>query len=336
MTITQTQLNYALALRDLTNPAMGQHAMQQLIIDITDSLQSKWQSDRRTERGQAVVPVSDNYDRLYYPTDGVARDKRYTRYVTDDGILRTQMSAVIPNALQQLTATDPDTLLVCPGLVYRRDVKDSLHVAEPHQLDLWRICYRQQMGDDDLSQMIDLVVAAVLPTWQYRKTKTKHPYTLNGIEVEVLDPKTKTWVEVGECGLALPQLLTDNGLDSKQWSGLAMGLGLDRLLMLRKGINDIRLLRSNDPRVVSQMQDLNPYKEVSTYPPVKRDISIAVSAGILVEELTEQLEAELSNTEWEMIEAVELISQTPAKDLPIIARQRIGLGKTQDNVLLRA
>ena len=76
--------------------------------------------------------------------------------------------------------------------------------------------------------------------------------------------------------MALPDLLRENGLDPARVTGLAMGLGLDRLLMLRKGMNDIRLLRSDDPRVVEQMLDLSPYRPVSDQPAIRRDLSIAV------------------------------------------------------------
>jgi phenylalanyl-tRNA synthetase alpha chain len=67
------------------------------------------------------------------------------------------------------------------------------------------------------------------------------------------------WVEIGECGLAHPDVLASAGRNPREWTGLAMGLGLDRLLMLRKGMPDIRLLRSTDPRIAGQMQDLAPH-----------------------------------------------------------------------------
>jgi phenylalanyl-tRNA synthetase alpha chain len=82
------------------------------------------------------------------------------------------------------------------------------------------------------------------------------------------------WVEVWECGLAHPAVLARAGLAGR--TGLALGLGLDRLLMLRKGIPDVRLLRSADPRIASQMADLAPYRPVSAMPPVRRDLSVAV------------------------------------------------------------
>jgi phenylalanyl-tRNA synthetase alpha chain len=73
------------------------------------------------------------------------------------------------------------------------------------------------------------------------------------------------WVEVWECGLADPGVLAAAGLAGH--SGLALGMGLDRMLMLIKGIPDIRLLRSADPRIAHQMRDLARYQPVSSMPP---------------------------------------------------------------------
>src|SRR5215469_2499230 len=90
------------------------------------------------------------------------------------------------------------------------------------------------------------VVEAVLPGKAYRCNETIHPYTMNGLEVEVLIGKR--WVEVLECGEIHPCLLNESNLPSQTWSGLAIGVGLDRLIMLIKQIDDIHLLRSTDPR----------------------------------------------------------------------------------------
>ncbi len=94
------------------------------------------------------------------------------------------------------------------------------------------------------------------------------------LQIDVLEGGE--WVEIGECGLAHPRLLAECGHDPGRVTGLAMGLGLDRLLMLRKGIPDIRLLRSSDPRISRQLLDLEPYRAVSSMPPVRRDLSLAL------------------------------------------------------------
>jgi hypothetical protein len=76
---------------------------------------------------------------------------------------------MIPPALRRMAAQPAeDVLLVCPGLVYRRDSIDRLHTGEPHQLDLWRLARSQQLAGSDLQHMIALVVRALLPDREYR------------------------------------------------------------------------------------------------------------------------------------------------------------------------
>jgi phenylalanyl-tRNA synthetase alpha chain len=253
--LTQDQLRRALTLADLTDPAYGPHCMQQLVAGATDALRARWGCPVLVHRASRVVAVADNYDALGYPPDGPARQGRYTRYLDARRLLRSQTSAAIPSALRELAPTAPDDILVCvPGLVYRRDVIDRLHVGEPHQLDLWRVSARP-MGPGDLDAMVATVVDALLPGAQWRAIPASHPYTERGREVEVL--AGGEWVELLECGLAHPDVLAAGGL--RGHSGLAMGIGLDRATMLRKGIGDIRPLRSDDPRVAGQMGDLSAY-----------------------------------------------------------------------------
>ena len=142
------------------------------------------------------------------------------------------------------------------------------------------------------------------------------------------------WVEVLECGVANPALLRDSGLDPRRWSGLAMGMGLDRLLMLRKGIPDIRLLRDGDPRVEGQMLDLEPWRPVSNQPPQRRDLSIAVDADTTPEEIGDRIRAAMRE-DADVLEDVAVISETPFAALPDAARERIGIVAGQKNVLLR-
>src|SRR5512142_3076654 len=115
--LTPEALARALALRDLTDPAQGRHAMQDLLRGLTAALTGRWRCPAMVERRSPVVSVADNYDRLHYPPDGVAREARYTRYVDGDSVLRTPTSALTPPLLRRLAAAPPpDVLLVCPGL----------------------------------------------------------------------------------------------------------------------------------------------------------------------------------------------------------------------------
>jgi phenylalanyl-tRNA synthetase alpha chain len=322
----------AVTLRDLTDPAEGPHAMQRLVDRIRDALTSLWGREARVHRAHPVVPLEHNYDRLHYPPDGAARDARYTRYVSETTVLRTQTSAMIPALLREVAADPPgDGVLMCPGLVYRRDQIDRLHTGEPHQMDVWRIT-RRRMGIADLHEMVDAVLGAVLPGVEHRLNPSPHPYTLGGVEIEVR--AGDEWVEVGECGLALPAILDEAGLPSSLWSGLAMGLGLDRLLMLAKGIDDIRILRSADPRVAAQMLGLAPYQPVSSQPPIRRDLSVAVDASRTPEELGDRVRQALGER-VESLESVEVLTETEYDAVPPPARARIGQQPGQKNVLVR-
>lgn len=322
----------AVTLRDLTDPAQGPHAMQQLIHRIHDALRARWGCEVRVHRAHPAVPVEHNYDRLHYPPGGAARDARYTRYVSETTVLRTQTSAMIPPLLAWVAHDPPgDVLLACPGLVYRRDEIDRLHTGEPHQMDLWRVV-RGRVGVTELREMVAAVMEAVLPGREYRLNAADHPYTTDGVEIEVR--AGDAWVEVGECGLTLPAILDEAGLPTSRYSGLAMGLGLDRLLMLVKGMDDIRILRSTDPRITAQMLDLQPYRPVSSQPPVRRDLSIAVAADRTPEEMGDRVRRALGER-VESLESVQVLSETPYDRLPPAARERIGMAPGQKNVLVR-
>ncbi|WP_213450530.1 tRNA ligase subunit PheS family protein [Rhizomonospora bruguierae] len=117
-------------------------------------------------------------------------------------------------------------------------------------------------------------------------------------------------------------------------SGLAMGVGLDRLTMLAKGIPDVRLLRSVEPRVAAQMVDLSPYRPVSAMPPIRRDLSLAVDAALDTELLGDRVRDLLGERAGAVEEAI-VLSETGYDDLPESARKRMGVRPGQKNVLLR-
>jgi phenylalanyl-tRNA synthetase alpha chain len=312
--LTTTELIRALSLRDLTDPAAGPHAMQLLLAEIHAALPVPV----HVHRASPIVSIADNYDRLGYPKGGAARDERYTRYVCDTALLRSQTSAMIPPLLDR--DLGDDVVLSCVGLVYRRDVIDRLHVGEPHQVDLWRIA----RAPLELEPMIAAVMTAALPGAEWRTQPAVHPYTTEGQQIDVRHDGE--WIEIGECGIA--------ALLPAGRYGLAMGLGLDRLVMLRKGLDDIRLLRATDPRIASQLLDLAPYREVSAMPEVRRDLSIAVDVVPAPEELGDRVRAALGERA-ELVEAVTIVSATPARDLPAAAIARLGIAPEQTNLLVR-
>lgn len=331
--LTPTQIQRALALRDLTDPAQGEHAIQQLLTSVVSALQDRWGCTVRHVRNPPVVAVRDNYDRLGYDLADVTRDRRYTRYVSPTAMLRSHTSAEIPGALESYAHdADIDELVVVPGLVYRRDVVDRSHVGEPHQVDLWRIRDAPNTSDDEMLDMIARLVEAVLPGAEWQVTDAVHPYTVGGRQIDVrLEGE---WLELAECGRIHPGVLRASGLDPERWSGLALGMGLERALMLRKSIPDIRYLRATDPRIAAQMQHLDPWQHVSPLPHARRDISVVVADEEDEETLGDVIRSSLGD-DAEVIESVELLSRTPHADLPEAARNRLGTQPGQSNMLMR-
>ena len=330
--LSKEALREAINTRDLTDPNEGRHAIQLLIEEIQQVLSSAWSSQVHLYRHSPIVSVADNYDRLRYPKDGPARAARYTRYVCEEALLRTSTSALVPQALVELQGSmTGEDLLMCPGVVYRRDSIDRLHIGTPHQIDLWRVSH-QALGSHDLHQMIHLVLEKLLPGRAYRVESRIHPYTLEGLQIDV--EYQGTWVEVGECGLAHPEILKENLPNLEQVSGLAMGLGLDRICMIRKEVSDIRLLSSSHPKIAVQMEDLLPYKEVSTMPSVKRDMSLVVEEHTTIEELGDRVR-EVLGEQAEWVEELKVLSESSHAHLSERVIDKLGMKPDQKNVLLR-
>lgn len=334
--LTADELYAALRLRDLSDPRQGPHAMQILLAEVLDALAAAWQCTVDLHRRRPLVAIEDNYDRLGYAPADRTRDARYSRYAAETVMLRSHTTAGIPPALRRLAGEDrhdpaTDVLLALPGLCHRRDSIDRLHVGTPHQVDLWRIG-TSRLADGDLREMAGLVVQAVLPGARWRAVAATHPYTRNGLQLDVETPAG--WVELAECGLAAPDVLAGAGLDPQRWSGLALGMGLDRAVMLRKGLDDIRLLRSADPRIAAQMADLSPWRAVSAHPAARRDLSIVVTGPPDAELLGDAVRAALGAAADDL-ESMVILSSTPYEQLPPVARARLGLRPGQVNVVLR-
>lgn len=326
--ITQEELINSLAIKDLSDDKNGIHAINIIMNAIKDKITCIYNKTPVIIRNSPIVSVKNNYDNLYYPQDTITKSNRYTRWIDDKSILRTQVTSGIIDILKK--HVDEDVIYMLPGLVYRRDVIDKTHVGEPHQMDIWRVSCLKKYTREDLLMLVQTILDAILPNCEWRYNETSHYYTKDGIEVEVL--VNNKWLEVLECGLILPKLLDDNGLDSNIWSGLALGLGLDRSVMIKKQIPDIRLLRHSDVRIAEQMLNLELYKEVSNYPIIKRDISIAVSKDMDVELLGDEVRTLINNSEW--IEEVEIKSETNYESLPSHVSERLGMDSSMKNILI--
>jgi len=167
----------------LTNPANGIHAINLIVYKIAESLQASGYLEVTIWRSHPITTVANNFDKLYIAPESLSRSQQYTRYLDDGRLLRTHTTAIIPDLLTHLKG---EQIIVHPGICYRRDVVDKRHVGEPHQMDVWWISDTQHLAREDLIKLIQTILDAILPGVSYRLNETSHPYTRNGVEIEVL------------------------------------------------------------------------------------------------------------------------------------------------------
>lgn len=328
-------VNEALELNDLTELKHPAHAIGLLLDEVLEGLKARGWPDAQVLRGPRIVSAQENYGLLGYDPAEVTLGSEHTRWVDEHSLLRTQTTSQIPKALQQAAQNRKAgelILLAAPGITFRRDSRDRWHCAEPHQMDIWVLGDPQLSTREHLLRLVADILECSVPGMSWIYQSSPHHYTEGGIEVNLLLDKQP--IEVLECGCIARSLLQRLGVDPAKHGGLALGMGLDRLTMLRKGIPDIRLLRDPNERVQAQLHDLLPWKAVSRLPSISRDISLAVTPGLSEEVLTEKmLLAAGDNAAW--IEEMHIKGRWAMANLPVQAIERLGLLPGQENVLLR-
>jgi phenylalanyl-tRNA synthetase alpha chain len=333
--LTDASVHQALLLTDLTEQAHPEHAVRILLNEVLQGLATIGWPRAQIQVGPRIVSAEENYGLLGYDSTEITLGSEHTRWVDEYSLLRTQTTSQIPLALQlaaQARQSGQMVLLAAPGITFRRDSRDRWHCAEPHQMDIWVLGDPELASHENLLRLVSDILGFAVPGKPWVYSDSPHHYTEGGIEVNVLNEGAP--VEVLECGRIAKSLLERLAIDPQRHGGLALGMGLDRLTMLHKGIPDIRLLRDQNPRVQAQMHDLEPWTAVSRLPSIVRDISLAVSPGLSEEILTERmLQAAGDCSGW--IEEMQLKGRWPYSDLPVKAIERLGLLPGQENVLLR-
>lgn len=327
-----------LSVKDLTLPTeQGQkrNIVGRVYDQVIEKLIQHHFPDINIIRDDAIVAAKDNFDSLLFSPGNPGRSSTYTRYTDEDHVLRTHTSALIPSTFDKLEKNIDRSTFVLPGLVYRRDVIDPKHLDVFHQIDVWTLQDNNKYGivtRDNLLELAKTVFEAACPDAEMVVYEAKHPYTIDGIEVYAkVDGKE---IEVLEAGLAHPNVLRNSGIDPDRYSGLALGMGVERLIMARKNLPDIRLIRSTDPRVIEQMTNMDNYKSVSDQPPMTRDMSYCVGKNDSEEDICEAIR-NVFGDQADLLEEVNILERTPYEELQSIARERLGAQKDQDNVLVR-
>lgn len=206
-----------------------------------------------------------NFTALNTPDNHPARSMHDTFYLQDaEGVLlRTHTSPVQIRAMQAHSARHasadvmPELRVIAPGRVYRVD-SDATHSPMFHQVEgLW---VGEAISFAGLKGVIIDFLKRFFETdeLQVRFRPSFFPFTEPSAEIDfafLSGPNKGRWLEIAGCGMVHPNVLKNGGIDPTRYTGFAFGMGLDRLTMLRYGINDLRLFFENDLRFLTQFKD---------------------------------------------------------------------------------
>lgn len=195
-----------------------------------------------------------NFDALNIPSDHPARDMQDTFWIKRDPkaidaerlVLRTHTSSVQVHFMQNNT---PPFSIIVPGKVFRNEATDATHEAQFFQLEGLHVGKNISLAH--LKGVLELFFKKLLGDGaQIRFRPSFFPFVEPGVEIDVMF--RGKWLEVMGAGVVHPHVLKAAGVDPEQWSGFAFGGGIDRLIMVKYGIDDIRNFYNGDLRFVNQ------------------------------------------------------------------------------------
>ncbi len=189
-----------------------------------------------------------NFEALNIPPDHPARDEWDTFYIDDTHLLRPHTS---PVQIRVMKGTSPPVRVICPGRCYRRDAQDATHSPVFHQVEL--LWVEEGLSLANLKYVLELFTREFFGEgYDMRFSGDFFPFTEPSVQVHIKAPGARDWLEIMGAGMVDPAVLTEVGYDPERVTGFAFGLGLERMAMLRYGIDDIRTFLTNDLRFLAQ------------------------------------------------------------------------------------
>lgn len=248
---------------DVTEPGIRRqpsgrlHPMTQTYREIRDALIGMGFT---TFHGPEVEYDDFNFTKLNLPKDHPARDMQDTFYVNDKVVLRTHTS---PCEARVLMTVKPPFRLVIPGRVFRVDEVDASH--SPVFMQMEGLVVDKNISFADLKGTLDEFVHTVFgPDVKTRMRPSYFPFTEPSAEVDISCTicggkgcrvcKNSGWLEILGSGMVHPNVLRMSGYDPEKTSGYAFGMGVERIAMLKYGIDDLRLFFENDLRFIRQFK----------------------------------------------------------------------------------
>jgi len=237
---------------DLTRPGRGGvrgslHPVPEVIDEICEIFAGL--GYRRVE-GPDVELDALNFTALNFPADHPSRDLQDTFYINDEVLLRTQTS---PVQVRTMRGSEPPLAIVAPGRVYRQEQPDASHAAEFHQIE--GLLVDRDVSLADLKATVHHFVRAFYgEDMKLRFRPHFFPFTEPSVEVDLWweSERGGRWLEIMGAGMVHPNVFMNSGIDPEKWTGFAFGMGVDRMVLVRHGIDDIRLLLDNDIRFLRQ------------------------------------------------------------------------------------
>jgi len=207
--------------------------------------------------GPEIEDDYHNFEALNIPGHHPARAMHDTFYINPSTVLRTHTSPVQVRVMEQ---GKPPFRMICPGRVYRCD-SDLTHTPMFHQVE--GLLIAEDVSFADLKGTLEEFLRAFFEAdLAVRFRPSYFPFTEPSAEVDMSCVmcggkgcrvcKQSGWLEVLGCGMVHPSVLEASGIDSEQYRGYAFGMGVERLAMLRYGVNDLRLFFENDLRFLKQ------------------------------------------------------------------------------------
>lgn len=209
------------------------------------------------EEGPEVELDFYNFEALNMPKDHPARDMQDTFYISDDVVLRTHTSSVQVRVMEKNT---PPLRVIAPGKVYRCDA-DITHIPMFHQLEGFMVDKHITMSD--LKGVLQVFIHMVFGAdTKLRFRPSFFPFTEPSAEIDISCVickgfgcgvcKNTGWLEILGAGMINPKVFEMAGYDPELYTGFAFGMGIERVAMLKYGIDDIRLFYENDKRFLEQ------------------------------------------------------------------------------------
>lgn len=214
----------------------------------------------RVAEGPEIEDEWHNFEALNIPADHPARTMKDSLYVDVPGLLlRTETSAV---QIRTMESQQPPVYVLAPGRVYRREAVDATHQSVFHQVEV--LAVDEALSFSDLKGTLEAFARAMFgEERRVRLNPDYFPFVEPGAQVAVScficdGAGCRTcgngWIELLGAGMVHPKVLENCGYDSERYSGFAFGMGIERIAMVRYGVNDMRLFLDGDLRFLEQFQ----------------------------------------------------------------------------------